>query len=372
MADPIKIMMIEPVGGHGGMDLYNYGLALGLAANGASVILCTSEETKLRQLESVETRFTFKNVWSTSNKLLRLYFYLSGFSKAFLIAKKDKLKAVHIQFFDLNLRNLLVLILAKLFRLRVVLTLHDIRSFHQRSLPFIEKMCLSLTCAILVHNTTSEELLRKKYAKREIHVIPHGSYVDFVKPVPRPTETSVFNVLFFGQIKAVKGLDMLLQAFQLAHKRNPQLRLTIAGKPWKTDIAQYESSIAELGISEVTQRNYTYIPNEEVSSYYANAHLVVLPYREIYQSGVLLLTMSFGTVAIASDLPAFKEFIREGETGFLFKANNPEDLADKIIDLASGRHDLKAIRENALQAMNTTYSWKSIAPQFINVYAACL
>ena len=73
-----------------------------------------------------------------------------------------------------------------------------------------------------------------------------------------------------------------------------------------------------------------HIPEDETELYFKAADVLVLPYRYIYQSGVLFLSYSFGLPILASDLDALKDQIIEGETGFVFRSGDPVDLAVTI------------------------------------------
>ena len=70
-----------------------------------------------------------------------------------------------------------------------------------------------------------------------------------------------------------------------------------------------------------------YIPDDETELYFKAADVLVLPYRHIYQSGVLFLGYSFGLPVLAADVGALKEEIVEGKTGFVFKPEDSVDLA---------------------------------------------
>ena len=74
----MKIALIDPVGGHGGMDFYDYGLAQGLGAHQVKVWYCSSSQTNVRTYPNVKTVLCFKKVWDTSNKWLRLFFFSEG------------------------------------------------------------------------------------------------------------------------------------------------------------------------------------------------------------------------------------------------------------------------------------------------------
>ncbi len=369
MNDPLHIALIEPVGGHGGMDYYDYGLAAALGRRGIKVIYCTSEETNPQVHENVTTHLLFKRVWSTKNKFVRLLRYITGLSRSIKQAKKAGCHIVHFQLFELSWLNFIVLMITRMKRMKIVVTLHDIESFHLRSSKLVDRLCAKRIDEMIVHNQICKELVLQKLNLPEIHVIPHGNYIGMVKECEEldPTKDKL-NLLFFGQIKEVKGLDILLRALGRLKKDDIKVHLTIAGKPWKTELTKYQQLIQQLGITEMVTTNFHYIPNEKVHQYYEQADLVVLPYRRIYQSGVLLMSMSMGRPVIASDLDSFKEVIEDGRNGFLFDQENDESLALKLKAIMDRKEDLPKISANAMKDMMEHFNWDNIATQTEKVY----
>ena len=73
-----------------------------------------------------------------------------------------------------------------------------------------------------------------------------------------------------------------------------------------------------------------FIPDDETEVYFKAADVLVLPYRHIYQSGVLFLGYSFGLPVLAADVGSLKDEIVEGKTGFVFRPEDPVDLARTI------------------------------------------
>lgn len=264
--------------------------------------------------------------------------------------------------------------LVKLFKLKAVVTVHDVNSFHGKANTRIEKLCFELTDGLIVHNTSSLNALRKKdTGKSLIAEIPHGNYLPFINKVATTLENGKpFTLLFFGQIKEVKGLDILLKAVSLLKDKNIKIRLIIAGKAWKSDLAKYEDLINSLAITDWVETEFKYIPDGEVQSYYSKADLVILPYREIYQSGVLLLTMSYGKPILCSDLAPFKEIIVHKESGFLFKSENPDDLANQVEKIMSEPYILEKVIKNSELIIRDKYDWVKIGLKTKHLYQELL
>ena len=364
----MRVSIVDPVGGHGGMDYYDYGLAQGLGGNNLNVNYYTCNKTNVRFYDNVQTNATFGNVWENKG-LFKLLAFLSGYVKAFKNAKRAKSEVLHFQFFGLGKINLIVLAIASLFKQKKVVTLHDIESFHKGSSKFIAKLCLTLIDGIIVHNQFSKSEFEKNFKfNGKTSIIPHGNYLPFVETQPLNSKSPLINILFFGQIKEVKGIDVLLDAMEKVVKKSNHYHLTIAGRPWKTEVKYYEDKIKKMGLSNHVTTHFKYIKDEDVDQLYKNASIIVMPYKKIYQSGVLLLSLSYGRTVIASDLSPFKEVISDGENGFLFESENSSSLSNCILKL---NHQLiEDTTENSKHLISQKYDWVKIGKATLKFYTS--
>ena len=362
----MKVSLIDPIGGHGGMDYYDYGLAYGLGHNDIIVYYYTCSKTKERFYKNVYTKNVFKNVWK-KNKFFKLLFFCSSYLKAFKSSKKEGTEIFHFQFFSLGSLNLLILILAFFFKQKKIITLHDIESFHKSNSKIISRICLKFIDGIIIHNQYSKSEFEKKFSfDRSISIIPHGNYLPFIKTQVLKANSDEINLLFFGQIKEVKGLDILLDAMSIVVNKSTKYKLTIAGRPWKTGTEYYKNKIAELNLSEYVTTHFEYIKDENISELYKDASIIVMPYKKIYQSGVLLLSLSYGRTVITSDLPAFKEIISNGNNGFMFKSGNSLSLANTILQLDDKL--ISKVTKNTQALISNKYDWKTIGTATLNFY----
>ncbi|WP_422081500.1 glycosyltransferase family 4 protein [Ulvibacterium sp.] len=362
----MKISLIDPVGGHGGMDYYDYGLAQGLGGNDVLVDYFTCNNTIHRDFKNVSLFRTFGNIWCAKG-LRRGYFFFRGYIKAFQNSRKNGSHVFHLHFFNLGLLNLSVLMIAFFFKQRKVVTLHDVNSFHVSSNRLIERLSMFFIDGIIVHNLASRTaLVKKKLSLPKLEVIPHGNYLHFVSMLPIPKNKEKMNLLFFGQIKEVKGLDILLKALVIVVKKNANFKLTIAGRPWKTDGDHYEKMVMDLGLDNYVERHFRFIQDNEVADLYKKADVVILPYKRIYQSGVLLLTWSYGRTVIASNLDPFTELITNFENGFLFESENPDNLASSILKL--NHKDILRTTLNSRKLIKNKFDWTKIGQQTLNFY----
>ena len=122
--------------------------------------------------------------------------------------------------------------------------------------------------------------------------------------------------LFFGAIRPYKGLDLLLQTINPVKEACPAAIFVVAGIVSPDLEAMYKAQIAALGIGdEALFARFGYLSTEDAIAYICAADLVVLPYREIYQSGVLFWAYSFGRGVLATRTGSFPEAVEEDKSG---------------------------------------------------------
>lgn len=365
-----KIAVIEPVGGHGGMNYYDFGLLGGLNSAGVAVALYTCDETEIPDNHVHNTYRFFKRIYGHSPKLIRFLRFAIGLLRSLAHARLNGAKLVHFHVFHYTPLEFLEIILTRLFCMRLVLTVHDAESFTSGSSHRIARFVFSNADGIVVHNNVSRQavLTILPDASKKIIVIPHGNYVDYAstaitreearRRLGIPLDSNL--LLFFGQIKKVKGLDILLRAWKDIPPAIPNSLLLVAGKVWKDDLELYSNLIDQNGIGDSVRLDIRYIPDDEASMYYAAADLIILPYRRIYQSGVLLMAMSHARAVLVSDLPGMIEIIEDGVNGFVFPSENVQELSDTMIRAMRATGLRESIAQRGLQTVSSLHSWHKI------------
>jgi D-inositol-3-phosphate glycosyltransferase len=142
----------------------------------------------------------------------------------------------------------------------------------------------------------------------------------------------------------------------------------IAGKVWKDDFSQYQRLIEEGGGAERILLNIRYIPDVEIPTFYGAADVVVLPYRKIYQSGVLLMAMSLGAPVVVSDLPGMTAIVKDRQNGLVFSSENEGHLAQVLESFFSEPDLREKIIGMAHKDMQERFGWISVAGQLRAFY----
>lgn len=377
-----KIAIVEPVGGHGGMNYYDYGLVDGLKKSDVSSYLYTCDKTIVPEPLKSNTFLFFKNIYGVRPKIIRFYSFLVGLFRSIRHAKVNRIKLVHYHFFQYSFPEIFQILMARFFRMKIAITAHDVESFATGSSLRIARYVYNNCDAIIVHNQISKDAVLPliRNTSKKINVISHGDYLDFVSGAPSRDSArkkldisrDQFTVLFFGQIKKVKGLDLLLEAWGNVGSLPAKPLLVVAGKIWKDDIETYEEIVNRKKIGDTVRFDTRYIPDEEALQYYAAADLIVLPYRKIYQSGVLLMAMSHRRAVLVSDLPGMTEIVKDGENGFVFRSGDSTDLARVLSDVINGERSIEPIAEAGYRTVQENHSWEKIGQATKQVYMSVL
>jgi glycosyltransferase involved in cell wall biosynthesis len=233
----------------------------------------------------------------------------------------------------------IILMLSKRLKARVCFLCHNVLP-HERT--FLEKiLCMfafKYVNYFIVHSSEDREKLLKLKPTAKVLTNCHpvfsqfddGSVLDQAaarKQLGISTNQTV--ILFFGLIRPYKGLDILIKAIPRIIDKI-KCTLLIAGE-FYDDKTKYIRLIENLGIAQHVRVEDKYIPNEAVHAYFAASNVVVLPYIEASQSGIVPIAYSFGTPVISTRVGGLPEAVFDNETGLLVEAGDPEALADKII-----------------------------------------
>lgn len=213
-------------------------------------------------------------------------------------------------------------------------------------------------CVIL--SDVFREHVIKKYHYRDNNVvtIPHATYNQYADN-PELDLTTHYKIIFFGRIIRYKGLDILLKALKIVVRDIPNLQLLVVGNG---DITPYQQLLQEN--NDNVQLHVRWIKDNEVSSFFEQSDMAVLPYIEASQTGIVPIANHFGKPTIVSDLGGLPYQVEDYVTGRIVPPNNPEALARAIIDMYSEPEKLKEYKINAYKAAQEN-SWDKSARLFI-------
>lgn len=219
---------------------------------------------------------------------------------------------------------------------------------------------------ILVHGAHSAKDMAsaEPTAAGRIHSIPHGILGDYSGP---EIASEPASFIFFGRIEAYKGLGVLLAACHLLSEKGHRYRVTIAGRG--SDLENHRSQIAANPNVTVDER---FIPAEEAPRLLRRSGVVVMPYLDATQSGVLASAFAAGRTVIASRVGGLPEVVEEEKNGLLVPPGDPEALARAMERMILDPGLVADLSRGATVTANTRLSWNEIARATRDVYRSAL
>ena len=169
-------------------------------------------------------------------------------------------------------------------------------------------------------------------------------------------------VLFFGYIRAYKGLDLLLDAWPRVRAQRPRATLVVAGEFYE-DSAPYRAQIERVGSDQSVRLLDRYIPDPEVEALFKAADVTVLPYRSATQSGVTHVAYALGVPVITTDVGGLAETVRPGQTGLVVPPADPEGLAGAIV--AYFEENMAPRLREGVARLQAEHSWDRLALETI-------
>ena len=218
---------------------------------------------------------------------------------------------------------------------------------------FLAKLVIKRIDAIIVHSEQERKQILAFHPAASVrkHLLPLFQY----DAKPSSGRNKHLNLLFFGFVRPYKGLDTLLQAVGIL--KSLDIKLRIAGEFWN-DKDAYAGLIGELDISEKVEIVDRYVPDDEMSRYFSDADLVVLPYRKSITSGVIATAYGYGKPVLATDVGGFHEVILDGYTGKIVPPDDPRALADGIEWFMANRQT--DFEDNIFRFTSQKMSWNSL------------
>ena len=394
----MKVLIIETLG-DGGIAHYTFNIANSLVRKGANVSLFTSRSYEFRK-EACQFR-VYRHMFRVAHHLIRVfpsidretgfYCYLRRAIKlleyplnmieALWIARRERSDVIHFQ--SVNETEILMIIPLVLMGFRVVFTVHNVMPRHGQ-LKFyhavIYRTMYRLCNKIVIHTDSGKREIVRLFGIKpsKICVIPHGDYKFFLRErnlgkdeaktllgIPSRCKT----ILFFGAIRPNKGLDSMLFALSHIKREFPEIKLMVIGEPCE-DYKKYRKIIEKKGIQDQVFEKLEYIGNQEVALYFSAADVVVLPYYEVTQSGVLHIAYAFGKPVVATSIGGFKEAVDSGKNGYLVPPKDIKALAAKITEILSDKGRMESMGAYSRFLCNEKYSWDSIATRTLVLYSS--
>lgn len=200
---------------------------------------------------------------------------------------------------------------------------------------------------------------------------PHPLFDNFGPPVDRRTATGKLGIdhsfkylLFFGFIRAYKGLDLLIEAFSDARLRDKGVKLIVAGEFYDDD-KPYRELVKEKGLENEVLFFDRFINDDEVKYFFCASELVIQPYRDATQSGVTQIAFHFEKPMIVTDVGGLREIVPHGICGYVVNPDS-RSISDAIFDyIVNGRSETYAA---GVRQEKSKFTWNRMTATIKEIY----
>ncbi len=228
----------------------------------------------------------------------------------------------------------------------------------------------SIDGAIVMSGTVLNELA---IFRDNIPVIlsPHPLFDNYGPKIDRKKALTKLNLnpddsflLFFGFIRAYKGLDLLIKAFSDIRLRKRNLKLIVAGEFYEDD-RPYKDLVKMNNLENEVIFFDHFIRDNEVPLFFSAADLVVQPYKTATQSGVTQIAFYFEKPMLVTDVGGLREIVADQKCGYVVKPE-AEAIADAIVDFFENNR--KEVFKEGVRQEKEKFSWDKMTKAIGEVY----
>jgi glycosyltransferase involved in cell wall biosynthesis len=210
----------------------------------------------------------------------------------------------------------------------------------------------------------------KLFTNKPSCISPHPIYDHFGASMPTADARKLLHlqdadkvILFFGFVRAYKGLDLLIEAMSQPEIKAAGIKLVIAGEFYESP-TPYLEQIKALGLSDTISVYNEYIGERDVKLYVSAADFIIQPYRNATQSGVTPMAYHFLKPMLVTNVGGLADTVPHDKVG-LVVAPNPKDIASGILQLyeRGTAHFMPH-----LITEKKKYSWEQMRQSFLTLY----
>ena len=222
---------------------------------------------------------------------------------------------------------------------------------------------------LIVHGIQQSEVFSSQYPinPEKINIIYLAAPELFKRCSEYQGRTDPRTILFFGRVQQYKGIATLINAAPHILAKVPDAKIIIAGAGEYSSIHQAESRYP--GLFEIHNH---YIKADEVAQFFNRATIVVLPYKDATQSGIVPIAYMFEKPVVATRVGSIPEVVSDGITGFLVDAGDELALADALVRLLRNPELCSSMGQAGAQKLDSDLSPTVLAEKTMQVYQMAL
>ena len=203
--------------------------------------------------------------------------------------------------------------------------------------------------------------------RNKVAIVPPGVDTDKFSPRLNPIEPNATSrILYIGRLDAIKGVNLLIDAFAIVIARGIDAELHIVGGGSADEFRRVLGQVSKLRLTDRVKMQGV-LPQSHLPEVYSKADCVVAPsFHETFGLAVLEAA-ACGTPAVAADVDGLRAIVLDGDTGFLVSERNPEIYADKIVEITSN-DALRNAMSTAARKRAGSFSWEASVKGLTEVY----
>jgi glycosyltransferase involved in cell wall biosynthesis len=311
--------------------------------------------------------------------LLVPFFLVSQLFNIYRLCRKNEISLVHAHW--VIPQGLLAVLSRKLRlipkKIKILCTSHggDLFSLQSGFLQSLKRYAFRHADHVTVVSTAMRENLQAMGCNPE-NLTVQSMGADLKKRfTPAADAVKTHDLVFVGRLVEKKGVATLIESLRLLQPEFPALKVSIIGDG--PDRPALEQQALELGVS----RQLDFIgstPNEKVPEHYRSARIAVVPSlvaRDGDQEGLGLVAveaLGCGCAIIASDLPALRDVVTDGENGLVFRSGDAQDLASNITRLLSDDVLYNHLVDNGRRSVEEKFDWQAVGASYTSIITHCI
>jgi glycosyltransferase involved in cell wall biosynthesis len=370
-----KVLMLDTLSG---VNDYSISLAYALTSL-CNLTFITSTDSKLDFNDSYTLLKVIPSYQNKQNKFKKIFCYFYFIILLVFHMWKHRGHFVHIQFFRVTIIEApLVLFFKTILSIKLIHTAHNALPHEQKPWHkiFYKIWYRHVNKIQVLGSYSNEKLIEMGVSRDKIYFIPHGNYDLFYKRYPIENIEQVRSIygaskddvifLMYGLIREYKGLDLLIEAFCNTPK-DINAYLIVAGGGEEHILEEAQEKINKVGKQLRARLSFGFVEDNVLSDLINVSDVVVFPYKHVYQSGALLLGMTYGKAILASNIEGFKDYITD-QDAITFNPNSSKEFTKQILYLTKSVDDRIKLGKQAKLRANSEFGWSTIARKIANLY----
>lgn len=267
---------------------------------------------------------------------------------------------------------LYALLLSHLKNIPLISHIHgsDIEDFTLRNKfnKWLVRQTLRKSVRIISNSDALLESAAKTFGKDILHksiTIPNGIDLSEFNELDTDPHNSAPFLLGVGQLKHIKGFDILIETFALVKPHFPDIKLILIGDG--PERAKLMNLSRKLNLEESIIFRGT-LKHEEIPKYLLDCELLIMPSRKEAFGIVILEAMAAKKAVIARDVGGVSEFVRDRENGILVRNSNPENMADAISRLLDNPQLAAELGMRGRETVESSYTCEILADKYLQVF----